>query len=200
MWKYWQRLARMSEVKREKKKYRWRKDEILSFGGEYIAFHFPIAISIFSLAMGMPRRESSWQSLLARYTSSVSLTSCHRTSSWTLNGAERLIDCRKIETSSTSLNIHITRFFYSHSPCRNFILRRAPGCFTDLLDFFLFVSSFCCSSHSLILHTVSSFALLSASNEENRWNVLAIVMGIDFTSLTLESNFRRSHCLTLSNC
>lgn len=59
-----------------------------------------------------------------------------RTSSWMLNGAERLIDRRKVETSSTSLNIHATFFTtVRHAATRNFISRRAPRCFTGLLGF-----------------------------------------------------------------
>lgn len=118
------------------------------------------------------------------------------TSSWTLNGAERLIDHRKVETSSTSLNIHAT-FFYSRPSCRDLKLYFAKGASlfygSIRILFFLSTSSFCfSSSYSPVLHTVSSFALLSALNGRNRRNALAIVIGIDFTSLTLESNFRRS--------
>ena len=164
----------MSEVKRGKKVSMTEGRNPL-FRRRNIAFHFPIEISIFPLAMGMPRRESSWQSLLARYTSSVSLMSCHRRANVIVPVEWRrkiIIDCRKVETSSTSLNIHITRFFlqpFARSGCgpKLYFTKRA-GRFMSLLDFFLFVSFFCCSSHSLVLHTVSSSTLLSASNEGNR--------------------------------
>lgn len=90
------------------------------------------------------------------------------TSLWTLNGAERLIERRKVETSSTSLNIHAA-LFTARSSCRSLKLYFAKGVSlfygSIRVLFFLFTSSFCFSSpRTPVLHTVSSSALLSASN------------------------------------